>query len=246
MSSRRVINCAFIDDDKGSLNIISNSIATFLRGHGYEVNIQTFAGPNQFLFNEGAEFDVIFSDIEMPGMNGISLIEKIRESGKKTHVIFVSNREDKVFESITVHPFGFIRKKNFLADVEKIMGQFINEIETYDSQNLVVKVKGGMEKISFHDIIYVDFQNRKCVIHTSDGMEHNATGTGLNDILESLKSGHFYQVIKGVIVNFEYVQAILDSSVELKDGPTIPVARRRIKEFKDEYLKYATEIKNKL
>ena len=60
-------------------------------------------------FNE-KEFDVVFLDIEMNEIDGISLAEYIKNNNSKIDIVFVSNRADRVFETFDVSPFAFVRK----------------------------------------------------------------------------------------------------------------------------------------
>ena len=60
----------------------------------------------------------------MPGMDGITFI-KTPGGNSRIQIIFVSNREDKVFDALRTNPGGFIRKSRFLEDVSAVVGQWI-------------------------------------------------------------------------------------------------------------------------
>ena len=66
-------------------------------------------------------FDIVFLDIEMPGIDGISVCRKIREVAPQTIVVFVSNKEELVFQTFEVQPFRFIRKSELKEVVTSLV-----------------------------------------------------------------------------------------------------------------------------
>jgi two-component system chemotaxis sensor kinase CheA len=67
-----------------------NLLAPLLDVAGYRVTTAESADAALELCNQGAEFDVIVSDIEMPGMNGYEFAAALREQGKWAHVPLVA------------------------------------------------------------------------------------------------------------------------------------------------------------
>lgn len=56
------------------------------------------------------EVQIVFLDIEMPGMNGIDAAEKIRHLRRRTNIIFVTGHPEYSFEAHSTHPSGFLKK----------------------------------------------------------------------------------------------------------------------------------------
>jgi two-component system, chemotaxis family, sensor kinase CheA len=71
-----------------------NLMAPLLRGAGYEVLTAENADDALTMRDAGEVFDVIVSDIEMPGMDGFDLAREIREKGAwvKTPIVALSSR----------------------------------------------------------------------------------------------------------------------------------------------------------
>jgi two-component system OmpR family response regulator len=64
----------FVDDDATLLR----SVARAMRYQGYEVTT-AHSGEEAIKQMESRRFDVVASDISMPGMNGIQLLRRLRE-----------------------------------------------------------------------------------------------------------------------------------------------------------------------
>ena len=65
-------------------------------------------------------FDIAFVDIEMPGMNGIELAKKIRESAPDTNIIFATAYPDYAGDAFSLHASGYITKP---LTSEKVMAE---------------------------------------------------------------------------------------------------------------------------
>jgi DNA-binding response OmpR family regulator len=74
-----------VDDDPRNLH----SLGHFLRSEGYDVN-ETCDGSEVAKMLENDAFDLVISDVIMPGVSGLQLLEYIRSIAPKTPVLFMS------------------------------------------------------------------------------------------------------------------------------------------------------------
>ena len=98
------------DSDK-----LQRSISTGLRNAGYKVDV-TGDGIDGFWRAESYDFDVIILDLMLPGMDGLTLLHRLRKQEKNVHVLILSARdtvEDRVnglslgADDYLVKPFAF-------------------------------------------------------------------------------------------------------------------------------------------
>lgn len=85
-----MIKILLVEDDK-DLNFLASS---YLKEAGYEVTslYNGVDAHNQFVMEK---YDIVISDIMMPGLDGYELARKIRESNPQIPIIFMSARDDK-------------------------------------------------------------------------------------------------------------------------------------------------------
>ena len=65
------------------------------------------------------DIQIVFLDIEMPGLNGIQLADKIRREYDGINVIFVTGHPEYSFEAYGVRPSGFLAKPVTEKDIER-------------------------------------------------------------------------------------------------------------------------------
>ena len=85
-----MMNVLLIDDDES----ITNLFEKYLTRIGYNVVATNNGGDGLYNFNNGHNFDVVITDIDMPGLNGNDVARLIRESKKKTIPIIAITGSD--------------------------------------------------------------------------------------------------------------------------------------------------------
>lgn len=96
-----------VDDDRATRELV----AAMLEGHGWQLD-SAANGPDALSKLEASAFDVILTDINMPGMDGITLLQHIREFRPATPVIIMTgeNMASNVAGALRNQAFGYIAK----------------------------------------------------------------------------------------------------------------------------------------
>lgn len=234
------IRFALVDDDNNTIEIIASSLVSALKSNGYDCIYQKYTSPKTFLSNFSTyPLDILFCDIEMPELDGIELIKQIPEE-KRPDVIFVSNREDRVFEALQLHPLGFIRKKKFLEDVNSVINNYFEQRAKKTSYSLVVKGRNinGADKVSIDidKIIFIESDLKKQNIYLSNVDKPMTVEMTMSRLEEALCNNGFLRCHNAYIVNYLYIFSIQSNSIKMKNGKEIFLSRRKSKEVKSKYL----------
>jgi len=112
------INIVIIDDHA----IFANGLCSLLESESYSIK-RIFTSSKDALnyLSSTEEIDLVFSDINMPEINGIDLTKKIKKLNKNIKVIMLSMYEDQniIKESYKNKADGYLSKKSSLADFKK-------------------------------------------------------------------------------------------------------------------------------
>ncbi len=79
------VNILLVDDDAGMLKTMNY----ILSDKGFEV-VALNNGPDAMELIKKKTFDIVFSDIKMPGMNGVELLKKIKRLSPETDVLMIT------------------------------------------------------------------------------------------------------------------------------------------------------------
>lgn len=234
---------AICDDDENARRIITSSIHGAFPG--YTVEALAYATADILLADlENHNFDLLLLDIDMPGMDGITLAKRLRKMESAIDIIYISNREDKVFLSLTTEPCGFIRKSRFLEDMDEVIGLYLKRRESRrrsEETCLVVQERNRVRKIPIHRIWYVEGLGKSQLVHL-DGEESPLTVHSAMQELEKQLAPHgFLRIHKGYLVNYRYISQIEQSEVLLSTGRRLPLSRRKLQEVREGYLELMSE-----
>ncbi|HAQ40073.1 MAG TPA: hypothetical protein DCM73_04050 [Clostridiales bacterium] len=118
--------------------------------------------------NRTGSFDIIFLDIDMPDIDGIAAAGIIKKQNPKLLVVFVTSKDELVYKSFEVHPFGYIRKSRFSEEISKIVPDIKDEL-SYKEYMLSFKIEGVIYRLCVDEIVYIQSTGNYIIIKTTDG-----------------------------------------------------------------------------
>ncbi len=141
-------------------------------------------------------FDIVLLDIDMPGISGLDAAEVMQTMERRPLIIFVTSHDELVYDSLQLHPFGFVRKSHMDDELAKVVEDAVSEIE---ADGNYIKVMTTQEEYRFRE--------------TMQALENSLSGDG------------FVRVHKGFLVNQEAVKIINSDKLILIDDTEIPMGR---------------------
>ena len=109
-----MIRIAICDDDVKGAETVGRIVERCCREKEIACKSRIFYDSKAFFYEveDGEYYDVLLLDIEMPGLNGIELTNRVRKYLPDAITIFVTSYEQYVYKSFEVQPYRFIPKKN--------------------------------------------------------------------------------------------------------------------------------------
>lgn len=185
-------------------------------------------------------FDLVFLDIDMPGIDGIELAKVLKEGGERPpEIIFVSNRADRVFETFAVQPFRFIRKERLNETLEKAVLDYVGYVRENETGILFeFSNRASLCAVRLKDILYIESRRNVQYLNTAFQKEPIRLNATMDDLEAKLSGYDVARIHRGYLVNFEHVRKITQEEAVLKDGTRLLVSRRRYPEIREKYLRY--------
>lgn len=234
-----LMRVAVCDDDTTALNIISNSLEGIFSQRGVEVNLEPYSSALELAeVMQRRKFDLLLLDIDMPGLDGISFAKTLREQGNQVDVMYISSREDKVFESLRIHPIGFIRKSRFLEEMPEIVGAYLDTRAARNEVSSIVLKKAGLVRPLRADAIaYIEGKRKDQSIHLVESSTITIRST-MQALEDELVGAGFIRIHQGYLVNYRQIELIEDQEVLLSSGERLPISRRKAAAVRAKYLEY--------
>ena len=229
---------ALLDDNQSVIYIIKGAIEKEFESCGIQVEIHLFTRPSQ-LKNHLEEFGLFFLDISLPEMDGVLLATEIRKANPKADIVFISSKEERVFDTFKVMPFAFIRKSNFLVDVSEVIRRYTVEKQKKENgRSILLPSQGNRINVDISDILYIEgngvYQN---VFLNRDREEMIQISSKMETLEDELYDDGFIRIHKGYLVNFQYIRSInQDMTMTLKDGKKLLISRRKLVQVKKRFL----------
>ncbi len=164
---------------------------------------------------------LVFLDIEMPGMNGISLAEKMQETLQPL-IVFATAHEEfahKAFELNAVDyllkPFSPLRVAQCIDKVRNLLtaraavpvSAKTDGTPAYCRQKLAIEQNGKAQIISTADIIVAGSSEGQVTIYTPNKTyQVNMT---LQDLQSRLNENEFFRSHRGYLVNIEKIREVI-------------------------------------
>ncbi|MCW3462841.1 LytR/AlgR family response regulator transcription factor [Chitinophaga nivalis] len=224
----QVITCLVVDDEPYARDLMENYIARI-----------PFLQPVAFCENafdaidvlQRQSVDLLFSDIQMPNINGI---EMIRSLSNPPFVVFTTASPAYAITGFELDAVDYLVKpisfERFLKAVNKARShiqqkkqQFVQEVVKQQPNHLFVKDGYKLSKVLFEDIYYVE--GMKDYIKIVCKQKNIITYMRMKVIEDTLPPDQFVRIHKSYIVRIQAIRSIVGNSAELINNESVIISK---------------------
>ena len=220
-----------VDDEPKAITLISSYLSHF---SDFEL-VQTFRnGLKALEFLNSNAIDVIFLDINMPHLSGLSLSKMIP---KETTIVFTTAYAEHAVESYTVNAIDYLLKPISLERFSKTATKLIDrsssksQSNVLDNTSMTLFIKSGLEthqlKIASIRYLKKDGNYMHYITDTKKIMARQSVAEALEGL-----TNDFIQVQKSYIVNFDKISSISTDYLMI-DDIQIPIGAQFKTELQD-------------
>lgn len=233
---------AYCDDEEIQLEYMQRLAERWAEQAGVSLTYCAYKSAEELLFEnaEGYPFDLLILDIDMPGidgapgMSGMDLARKIRMKDAKIPIIFLTNRQEYVFEGYEVQALRYLLKP---MSEEKLF-PLLDEVcaaSREEVQSLIVSTDGEHCKIAVSDILYLEADGHYVRIHTvnRDYMVKRAFTELAGEFTDGFVLTH-----RSYSVNLLHVERVQRTECILSDGSGVPISRNSYKAVNEAFITY--------
>lgn len=168
-------------------------------------------------------YDIVFLDIEMPGMDGITIARKIREVDEDACIVFLTGHVEYAIKGYEVNALRYLTKPAEEDKVREVVEHMLKKRD--EIRSIWVHTADGDMRIKLGDIFFFEAQNQNVVINTAE--ESFSVRGNISDYEKKLASDGFFRTHRGYLISLDKVYKVTDKAVILEDGTKLPVSRNK-------------------
>lgn len=235
------LTIAICDDEQSACHHIESLLNNYQIEYDFEFEITTFTSSTDFIskYQKAGTFDIIFLDVEMPNISGLLVAQTIRNlPDYDVKIIFTSNYPEYMQNSFNVSAFQYLQKPITREQLHAQFTRIVQEFRTCASNSILVKHDGIEEVVLLKNLLYIEtIKNQKNLLRYICN-DKIFIGTGILKELETTLLVHdFFCPHRGLLINMRQVHFIKPNEIEMLNGDSIPLSRRREKEFRNYFNK---------
>ncbi len=229
----RILIC---DDDIELSQQLEKILISFFQKSSLKLPEIVIYNSGKDLLQDSQSKDIVFLDIEMPGMNGIYIGNELKRQNNNAIIFVVTSYSQYLDEAMRFHVFRYLSKP---LDKQRIFRNMKDALALYNNSiiKISIETKDGTFVVLSTDIIFIEANNRKTIVHTSD--DDYLCIRNINYWLDQLRVPSFFQSHRSFIVNLEHVSSFDHSLIYLCNNHyRAYLTRRKYTQFKDTFLLY--------
>ena len=178
-------------------------------------------GAVRWLKGHPGALDLLFLDIEMPGLSGMEAAEAIRAFDREVLLAFVTSYTDYVYDGYAVGAVGYLVKPVSEEKLSSLLDRAAAALEQRAPAVYTLRNAQGMFKVPLREILYAASDRRQVTLTTSRG-DYTFYGK-LDDVAAQLGAG-FVRIHQRYLVNARAVSAVVGASVQVGEA-RLPISR---------------------
>lgn len=214
-----MIRCLIVDDEQIAHQILEQYI---LQTPGLTLVAKCRNALEAFAKLEQQAVDLIFLDIEMPLINGLTFLKTL---SNPPQVILTTAYADYALQGYELNvvdyllkPFSFERFSKALAKVKPAEGP---ELKEEEAGYLMVKEKGGLIKIPYNKISYIEASKDYMKIVTPE--QQYLVHLTMKSLEKQLPAVKFVRIHKSYIVSLQLIKMVKADNVVIGNNQSLPV-----------------------
>jgi len=242
----KLIRALIIDDEP----LARENIAMRLeKDRDFEICGQADNGHDALVLALKTNPDVIFLDIDMPGLSGIEAAKKLY-GNKKTMIIFVTAYDQHAIEAFQIRALDYLLKPInddlFLDTLDRIKNSKKQPVDVKSHSNYIHPIQGYLKRLSIKEnkkISMIDVSTIEtielagdylCITSKQENFIHRQA---LKSLLKLLDPNIFARIHRSHAINLDFLDTIVEEVsghyALMLNGQRLSISRRYLKNFKN-------------
>lgn len=180
---------------------------------------------------------LVLLDIELPGMDGITLGKQIRKMNTDVFLVFITSYIEYAVKGYEANAFRYLLKplsydvmRNLLVDIQR---------EYSKKKKIIVKTRVGEMILPLQELIYISAEDKYTILHTKS--RHYISDYSLKKYEEQLEEYGFFRIHRKYLINLYHYKETQNGRIILSQGGILPISKKRMSEYRQKLFHFLSE-----
>lgn len=165
--------------------------------------------------------DLVFLDIDMPGMTGLQVAESFKVNNFHSEIIFTTAYQQYAYQALSIQPLDFLTKPFCLADLQRVISKYLvkeekkkqeQKIDQFiqsqsNSSQVLLPTTHALLFIDIKDIVMIKARINSAEVYLQDGTIEIVTKR-ISSLISLLNTSLLFQINRGAYINLNYLVRI--------------------------------------
>jgi len=224
-----VIRIGIVEDDAAYRDTLKGHLARYAQEHSLELDVRAFSDGSELVRGYRPQYDILFLDVEMPGMDGFEVAHRIRDVDTDVIIIFVTNMGQFAIRGFEVDALSYLVKPVTYFAFAQELARSLARLHQRAARAVVITARDTVLRLDPAEIVYVEAVRQRITIH---GLSWQRTFSGtLKALEEQLADVGFFRSNNCYLVNLRHVISVEQGASVMVGGEALQVSRPRKKAF---------------
>lgn len=245
----RTIRCLLADDESPARTQLRLKLAAY---PDVQVIGEASSGPEALRMLDALDYDAVFLDVRMPGIDGIDLADRLKKRPRAPRVVFVTAYEEYAVPAFSARACDYLLKpfddERLAETVSRLRAAAGDEGASAAAGAappgpplnwLLTQRLGRTIPVPLAEVVYLEADGDVVYVHTVDDKLPVLTRISLSETVRRLPADRFFRSHRSFAVNLARIKEIVPSFhgtyvLRMKDQrrSEVPVSRSHVKQFR--------------
>lgn len=213
---------AVCDDCPVDCDYVQRLLQAWAQKNNVIVSIEKYPSAESFLFQYAVNksYDILLLDIEMAGMDGVTLAKTIRKDNELIQIVFISGYSDYITEGYEVSALHYLVKPVREEKLYSVLDRAVHKLQR-NEKYLHLELPNEIVRIPLSKIGFLEVQHNYVTIHAARDYVVRQTLSHFEAELDE----YFYRIGRTVILNLRYIRRVTRNEIYLKNGSVLHLPR---------------------
>ncbi|HJA28219.1 MAG TPA: LytTR family DNA-binding domain-containing protein [Candidatus Olsenella pullicola] len=212
-----------VEDEADEAATIKAHLERFGSARGVDFSV-TWLKTAFDLISQSGKYDLVFLDIDLPGINGMEAAQLLRIYDEVTPIIFVTNLAQYAVKGYEVDALDFMVKPVGYYDFSLRMEKALRKLSANVGRTIPVTTTDGVRVVPLARLDYVEVRNHDLIFHVADDEPLRVRGN-LSAFERENAGGPLLRISKSVVVNMERIDWVRGYDLRTLSGDLLRISR---------------------